>query len=120
MEAAGKPYLQDLAAAALGLDHLIALIQSHGHGLFEQHVLAGVQRVDGERRVQVVRHGDRDRLDRRVVQQLAMVVVNLGQTPLAPSGLTLTLDRIGARHAAGHTLLLHYLQTPQVCGGNIA
>ena len=46
-----------------GLDHLLALLQRGGHGLFAQHMLTGFQGGNGDGRVGVVGHADADRVD---------------------------------------------------------
>ena len=54
---------QELPRFMGGLDHLLALLQRGGHGLFTQHMLTGLQGGDGDGRVGMVGHADADCVD---------------------------------------------------------
>ena len=47
----------------------------HRHRFFEQHVLAGLQSVDGDPRVQMVGHGDGQCVNVRLVEQVMVIRV---------------------------------------------
>ncbi len=66
---------QDAAAASGGVEHGIRRSGIERHGLFDQHVLAGVEGGNGRRSVQVRRQADVDGLGPRVVDGLAPVAV---------------------------------------------
>ena len=58
-------------AAALGLlDQPAPLVAIGGHRLFDQHVLAGLERAQGERKMGAGRRGDRHRLNLRIREDL--------------------------------------------------
>ena len=65
---------QVLAVALGGGHHGFALRQRDGHGLFAQHMLAGVQRRRGDLRVAAVLHADGHRVDVIAVQQVKIAV----------------------------------------------
>ena len=48
------------------------------HRLFDQHVLASLQGVNGDPRVQMVRHGDGHRINVRLIQQVVVIGVRAG------------------------------------------
>ena len=60
------------------LDHLRGFLGIEGHRFFHEHVLARLERVDGDGRVEMVRQGDGDGVDVRLLQQLAVVGVAAG------------------------------------------
>ena len=55
---------------AAGVDHLLALGDAGGHGLFAKHVFAGGRRLHGELRVRAVVGGNVNRLHLRMFQAL--------------------------------------------------
>ena len=67
-----------MSAVALGGGHHgLALRQRHGHGLFAQHMLAGVQRRGGDLRMAAVLHADGHRVDVVAVQQVEIGVADI-------------------------------------------
>ena len=64
-----------LARAHGGLDHLLALLHGHGHGLLGEDVVAGLQGLDGQLCVQVGRHGEVDVVQVLLVKHLEVVGV---------------------------------------------
>ena len=61
-----------------GGDHPPALSHVQGHGFLAHHVLAGLQHLDGDRRVKVVWQADDDGVDVRVGRHTLQVRVDLG------------------------------------------
>ena len=77
---------QHAPVAGGGGDEPVALGGGDGHGLLEQHVLAGLERGHADLGVQVVRRDDVDGLDGRVAQQLAVVAVDGDAGQVAAGG----------------------------------
>ena len=69
---------QDLARFFLRTLHLQNLFHAHSVGLFAEHVLAGVQRGDGDDRVQIVRRADINGVDVVTGDDVEVVFVNVG------------------------------------------
>ena len=88
--------------ALLGGQHLVALFQAGGHGLFHHHVFAGVHGVDGDFRVGVGRGAHVDHVNGHTGgQHLLVVVKDLAvQVVLLLHGLGL----FGVDVAQGHNL----------------
>ena len=57
--------------------HGLALRQSHGHGLFHQHMLAGVEGGVGDLGMVAVFHAHGHRIDLRVVYQIVIGIIHL-------------------------------------------
>ena len=55
------------------LGHFLRLSEIHGQRLLAQHMLAGRECVQGHAMVQVVRSGDDDAIDRRVLENVLVV-----------------------------------------------
>ena len=91
--AALRAGLDDALVLSRGLDHAPAFADVVADGLLDIDVLAGLARPDRRQRVPVVGRGDRDGVDRLVVEQAANVLNDLGR------GLGVSLDHLGA--AAG-------------------
>ncbi len=89
---------QVLAVALGGGHHGLALCQGHGHGLFAQNVLPGVQGVGGgDLRMAAVFHADGHGVDAGVVEQVKIGFVDLaavlGGHLLGPLGVQIVVAR---------------------------
>ena len=69
---------QQHARLRAGVDHRIGFLERHAQRLFAHDVLAGSGGIDRDLRVQAIGGGDRNHLDLRIAQQLAVVGECLG------------------------------------------
>ena len=116
-EVVGQTHHQLYVVGAGGCDHLVALLQRERHGLLDQYVLAGVERIHAQPVVQVVTEHNAHGVDLGVLQQFRVRGVALrdvvGVHVLGARGL----DQIGAGHD------LHVVQLRNALGmgtGNAA
>ena len=58
-----------------GGDNLLGLLGVQGHGLLDEHMLAGIERINGHGRMEKVWQGDGDGVDVRLFQQFFIVRV---------------------------------------------
>ena len=96
--AALRPGLADLVVLPGGLDDLAPFPDVVADRLLDVDVLAGLEAPDGQERMGVVRGGDRDRIDRLVLDQLPEVLDVSGLLPL------LLLDGL---HGLANDVLVH-------------
>ena len=90
-------HLQCQAAALDGIAQRLALGDRDAHGLFDQHVLAGLQRADAEGHVKLVGTGNDDGIDLVVAEHV--VELGVGRLGLVDGGHS--LDQIGRAVAEG-------------------
>jgi hypothetical protein len=84
-----------------GVEHLAGLVGIPRHARLRQYVLAGVERGQRDRCVQVGPRGHDHRIDRRILDQLAPGCVRPAEVEFGPSLLR------GARRAVHDTHQLH-------------
>jgi len=70
MMAQMEAYAQLDSLLAAGMHHIQSLGHVHGHGFFNQYVLAGLSGHFCVRGMKGIRGGDKDRLDVRVFQEI--------------------------------------------------
>ena len=85
--AADHAHLEKFAGGVARGDNLAAEVGVEAHGLFEEDVLAGLEGVDGDGGVEVVRHADGDGLDFGVGEKVVVVLVGLGDAVAFGLGL---------------------------------
>ena len=71
--------LHHALGALAGVVHVEPLAEVAGHRLFDQHVLAGLHRLNRHRRVPVVHRGDHDCVDVPALEQFSVVVVDIAR-----------------------------------------
>ena len=92
---------QQLFSLCRNAGHVLALVYAMGHQLFGEHVLAGLEGLDGHLVVQVQWQGDDHPFDVLVGQQFFVVVVNLDVLASFVLGLpTVLLHQAHAQAAA--------------------
>src|ERR1017187_5422696 len=84
-----------------GGSHALGLLHREGHGLFLVDVLAGIERRHERFAMQMLGRGDYHRVDRAIVQQLAVVQVQLGARSEPGRIFQATRINVGDRDALG-------------------
>ena len=101
--------------------HQLALGHVVGHQFFGQHVLAGLEGIDGDRGMQMQRQGDDDRLDIGVFQHLFVVAVDL-DVLLRFFAVLMTEDGVKARasRSGGLAFVVPFKRPMDVERANVA
>ena len=88
-----RAHLADALVHTRGADDLRPFLHAEGERLLHVHVLAGVEGIDRDRRVPVVRRRDHDRIQPGHLQQLAMVAEQLRSWAPTPGTVRRECDR---------------------------
>ena len=97
--------LQVLTGRSCRLDHLLAVVDRVGHGLFAEHVFAGLQSINGHLRMHPQRRCDQDCFDIFALEKLSVIRMPFGIRIVVSLGNVQPSQQIGREDVAyGHQL----------------